>query len=223
MSESTVREKRWGIGRWIGLLGLVVAALPGAAGELPDRELPPGLLVPAAARMGPDFDVERATQAYLDLLSPEQREQSDAYEEGNHWLELWQWLYGLGTAALLLLTGWSRRMRELAQRLTRRISPRSWAYTSVYVAFWVVAMFLLNLPMGAYANFLREHQYALSNESLGAWLREDVIELGTELVLITPVFTLVYAAVRRAGPRWWVWAGGITLVSYAFIGLIGPR
>src|SRR5262245_42563837 len=176
MSEGTVkrRQRVW----WIGVLVLLVPALPGKAGELPDRELPPGLLVPAAARTGPNFDVERATQAYLDLLSPEQRELSDAYEEGNHWLELWQLLYGWGAAALLLLTGWSRRMREMAQRITRRITPKPWAYTLAYVAFWVVAMFLLNLPMGAYANFLREHRYALSNESFGAWLREDVIELG---------------------------------------------
>ena len=40
-------------------------------------------------------------------------------------------------------------MREAAQRLTRRITVRPWAYTYAYVAFWVVAMFLLNLPMGA--------------------------------------------------------------------------
>jgi STE24 endopeptidase len=221
--KAPVREKRRRAARWLGWLILALAALPGAAAaELPDRELPPGLLVPAAARPGPDFDVERATQAYLDLLNPEQKELSDAYEEGNHWLELWQLLYGLGTAALLLLTGWSRRMRQAAQRVTRRVTRRPWAHTYVYVAFWVVAMFLLNLPMGAYANFLREHRYALSNESFGAWLREDVIELGIELVLIPPVIALVYAAVRRVGPRWWIWAGAITFVAYVFIGLVGP-
>lgn len=151
---------------------MVVA--PSAAAELPSaRELPPGLIVPDAARPGPDFDVERATQAYLDVLSSEQRAQSDAYYEGGYWLELWQLLYGFGTAGLLLFGGLSRRMRELAQR----VSSRPWLYTAVYVAFWVIAMFFLNLPMGAYANFLREHQYGLSNETFFAWLREDVVEL----------------------------------------------
>jgi Zn-dependent protease with chaperone function len=35
------------------------------------RDLPPGLNIPTAAQTGPGFDVDKATQAYLDLLSPE--------------------------------------------------------------------------------------------------------------------------------------------------------
>ena len=43
------------------------------------RELPAGLQIPDAAKPGPNFDVDRATQSYLDLLTPEQRELSNAY------------------------------------------------------------------------------------------------------------------------------------------------
>lgn len=199
------------------VLGLGLAPA-GAAAEPNDRELPPGLIVPAAARPGPDFDVERATQAYLDLLSSEQRARSDAYYEGGYWLELWQLLYGFAVAGLLLFSGGSRRMREIAQR----VSSWPWLYTAVYVAFWVIAMFLLNLPMGAYANFLREHQYGLSNETFSAWLLEDVIELGTELVIIPPIFTLAYVAVRRTGARWWLWTGGLAAASFVAFGLFAP-
>ena len=51
------------------LLAGVAFAAP-AAGMAPQRDLPPGLQIPAAARPGPGFDVDQATQAYLDLLSP---------------------------------------------------------------------------------------------------------------------------------------------------------
>ncbi len=44
---------------------------------------------------GAAFNVEAATQAYLDRLDPQQRADSDAYFEGGYWLDLWQWLYGL--------------------------------------------------------------------------------------------------------------------------------
>ena len=109
---------------WLAVLLWVGAALANtvAAQEVPaiERELPPGLQIPAAARPGPDFDVERATQAYLALLTPEQRAKSDAYFEGDYVLSVVDLAYGLAAAALILWSGWSRRMREFAQRITRR-------------------------------------------------------------------------------------------------------
>src|SRR4249920_360175 len=84
------------------------------------RDLPPGLQIPDAAHPGPNFDVDRATEAYIGLLTPEQRAKSDAYFEGGYWLQLWNLLYSLGVAALLLASGWSRRMRETAQRINHR-------------------------------------------------------------------------------------------------------
>src|SRR5689334_5999913 len=65
------------------------------------RDLPPGLHVPEAAKPGPDFDVDRATEAWLGLLSPEQRQLSDAYFEGGYWLGLWDLVYSIGALALL--------------------------------------------------------------------------------------------------------------------------
>src|SRR5438105_8153217 len=101
----------------------IVIALAYASNAVADstivRDLPPGLHTPDAAKMGQGFDVERATQAWLDLLSPEQRALSDAYFEGGYWLRLWKLVYGLGVLALLLLAGWSVRMRNIAQRLGR--------------------------------------------------------------------------------------------------------
>ena len=47
-----------------------------AAPAVTARDLPPGLQIPDAARPGPSFDVDRATQAYLDLLSAGQRASS---------------------------------------------------------------------------------------------------------------------------------------------------
>lgn len=61
------------------LLALIFLGLwhDGSAADLA-VDLPPGVQIPAAAKPAPEFDVERATQAYLDLLSPEQRARSDA-------------------------------------------------------------------------------------------------------------------------------------------------
>src|SRR5262245_14722534 len=84
-----------------------------AAGE------PVTLEVPAGAEAGPGFDVERATRAYLDLLTPEQRARSDAYFEGGYVLLVVDLLYGLAVAWLLLRARLSARMRDLAGRLVK--------------------------------------------------------------------------------------------------------
>ena len=82
-------------------------------------ELPPGTYIPDAARPGPDFDVEKATQAYLAMLSPEQRARSDAYFEGGYWLQLWQFLYTIAVLALVLWRGWAVKLRDWAGRISK--------------------------------------------------------------------------------------------------------
>ncbi len=181
-------------------------------------EFPPGLQVPADARPGPSFDVDKATAAYMALLSPEQRQRSDAYFEGGYWIQLWNFLYGLAVAAVFLLTGLSRRMRDIAQR----VSARPWLYTLIYAALWVVAGFALSLPLAIYTDFFREHEYGLSEQPFGGWLGDQLKGLGVGLVLAPLALTGVYAAVRRAGSRWWIWATGLFFIFHVFVSMIAP-
>lgn len=182
------------------------------------RDLPPGLQIPAAARPGPDFDVERATAAYLDLLSPEQRASSDAYFEGGYWLRLWGFVYGLGIAAVFLLTGLSPRLRDFA----RRRSARPWLQTALYAVLWLLAGFVLGLPLSIYADFVREHQYGLATQGFGAWFGDELKGLAVGLVLMPWIIALLYAAVRRAGARWWLWASGGAFLFILFAMMLAP-
>src|ERR1700686_203468 len=79
------------------------------------------------------FDVETATRAYLDRLTPEKKHRSDAYFEGGYWLQLWEFLYGIGVAVLLLNTRLSARMRDLAVRATRFKALHTIAYWVQYL------------------------------------------------------------------------------------------
>jgi STE24 endopeptidase len=182
------------------------------------RDLPPGLQIPDAARPGPNFDVDRATEAYLNLLSPAQRAKSDAYFEGGYWLQVWNFLYGLGVGVLLLATGWSRRMREAAQR----ISHRPWVYTAIYAVFWLLAVSALSFPLSVYTDFYREHQYGLATQDFGAWFLDQLKGLGVGLIIAPLVITVIYAAVRKAGQRWWVIAGGLGFAFSLFFSMLFP-
>jgi STE24 endopeptidase len=183
-----------------------------------DRDLPPGVQIPAAARPGPTFDVDKATQAYVDLLSPEQRAQSDAYFEGGYWLQLWDLVYGLAVAAVLLWGGISRRMRDVS----RRLSARPWLHTWIYAMLFVLVYFVLTLPWSIYSDFVREHQYGLATQDFAGWFGDALKSLMVSAIVVPLVLVAVYAAVRRAGTRWWVWASGIAFVFILFAMMFAP-
>src|SRR5207302_1595818 len=96
---------------------LISASFDAAAADTIVRDLPPGLHVPADARPGPGFDIERATEAWLGLLSPEQRALSDAYFEGGYWLKLWSVV--LGSVVL-----------SVFYAVMRRAGQRWWVWTT---------------------------------------------------------------------------------------------
>ncbi len=182
------------------------------------RELPPGLIVPAASQPGPNFDVDQATAAYIDLLSTEQRAQSDTYFEGGYWLKLWGFLYGLLVCVVFIATGLSQKLRDRAMK----ISHRPWLYTAIYAVFWLIVAELLSLPWALYTDYFREHAYGLSNLSLGAWFGEAGKGLLVALFIVPFIITGIFAAVRKAGERWWLYAGVAGFGVILLISMIAP-
>ncbi len=101
--------------------GTAAVAQPATAANTAPAAAPPAHVVPdlPAASQARPFDADKATEAYLARLAPEQRAKSDAYFVGGYWITLWSFLYGLGVAWILLATRLSARMRDLAERWTR--------------------------------------------------------------------------------------------------------
>lgn len=175
------------------------------------------LRVPEGARAGPEFDVERATQAWLDTMTAEEKARSDAYFEGGYWIQLWGFLYGLGVAALLLFTRLSAWLRDRT-RWTRWPALNA----GFYGAGYVVLTTLLSLPWALYTGWFREHQYDLSNLTLAGWFGEWAIGIGVSVVLGVLALTLLYAVFRRAQRTWWIWGTAVGVAFLAFVMLIAP-
>lgn len=193
-------------------------ALQAAAAEDIAVALPPGVAIPEAAQPGPEFNVESATAAYLALLTPEQRARSDSYFEGKYWLQLWQWLYGVAAALLIVYASRAVRLRDWAKRR----SSRPWLYTLLFAAVFLVLLWVLTLPLTIYADYFREHQYGSSNLTFGAWFSEQLIGLAMFVVLGSFFITAIYAMVRRASGAWWAWASAFMLFFLLFVFTITP-
>lgn len=182
---------------------------------------PPASQVPEAAQAPPPggrFDPVAATEAWLDTLPPEARARSDAYFEGGYWLLLWGFLYSLGIAWLLLDTGLSARMRNLAERATRF----RFVHSLVYGAEYIVASSLLALPLSIYEGYFREHQYGMSNLTLGGWLGEQGKGLMLGVLFGSLAISALFAALRTAPRTWWLWGTGLAILFMIFGILIAP-
>jgi STE24 endopeptidase len=209
--------------RWPEILLLLFVLLMGglstvSAAETEQQDLAPGLIVPDAARPGPDFDVDAATQAYIELLTPEQRAQSDAYFEGGYWIGLWDTLVTLLVAGLLLFSRASSKLRDWSAKVGR------WRFlhTTLYAMMFFVAVYLLTLPWTIYLGFWREHQYGLATQNFAEWFGDSLTGLAVGIIIGAPMIAILYAAVRRTGAAWWAWAGSITVVFLLFVSLIAP-
>ncbi len=162
---------------------------------------PPTATVTKPAIDAGKIDAVAATQTFMNRLQGEARAKSDAYAEGGYWLLLWNLLYGLLVAWLLLAMGISSRMRDFAEQRTRRKNLQ----TLIYLLMYVPLLALLTLPITFYEGFYREHQYGLSNLSLLSWLGEAGISVGVDMVITGIAITGLYAILRRLPQTWWAW------------------
>jgi STE24 endopeptidase len=119
---------------------------------------------------------------------------------------------------LLLRTGWSAKMRNLAERIV----PYASLQTAVYwIQFFLVAT-ILNFPLTVYEGYFREHKYNLLNQTFGPWLRDQLIGLAVALVLGAILLVPLFALARKLGKTWWVWGAMLMIAFFAFVSLIAP-
>ena len=174
--------------------------------------------VPVGAAMVSHFDADKATQEWLDTLSPEARAKSDAYFEGGYWLILWDFVVGLLVAWLMLGTGISRKLRDFNEKLIGVKFIQTALYAIEYIAFTSV----VTIPWNLYEGYFREHQYGMSNQDLGAFFGDWFKGLIVGLILGTIAITIIYAVIRKTPRTWWIWGALVGLVLTVFSVAIGP-
>lgn len=200
------------------LAGAVLAlALLSGWSRLPGQEAMRPQGAPGEPALAP-FDLEASTEEYLAKVPPDKRARSDAYFEGGYWLQLWDFLYGLGVAVFILKLGWSARMRDLAERLVRFRPLQTWIYWTQYLVLAAV----LTFPLTVYAGFFREHKYGLATQTFGPWLWDRAKGLGVGIVMGGILMMALYAVLRRAPRSWWVWGTVVAVLFLIFSIAIAP-
>ncbi|MBI3350022.1 MAG: M48 family metallopeptidase [Burkholderiales bacterium] len=156
-------------------------------------------------------NAEAATQAYMNRLPAEVVAKSDAYYTGGYWLQLWNLLLGLAVAVLMMSGRRAARVRDWALRVGKGPVRRDMLVGAIYV----LTSSVLTLPLAVYEGWWREQAYGMSTQTLLAWLGEAALIQGFNMLLMALVVAGLYALMRRAGARWWIWgtAGGIAVLA----------
>lgn len=116
-------------------------------------------------------------------------------------------LLGLALPLLFLATGWSARLRDKSAQWGKR-----WYFTlAIYFTLLSLAMGLLQLPWSFYVEYVREHAYGLSNQTLGKWLKDTAISTVLGIVVGVAIIWVPYLLLKKSPRRWWLYTGLLVL------------
>jgi STE24 endopeptidase len=141
----------------------------------------------------------------------------DYYRSGNL---LWvvETLWGLLVPAVLLFTGFSAGLRTLAKKVGRK-----WLFVVViYAVVFTAVTFLLDLPLAYYTEFVRQHAYGLSNQTLAKWTSDTLKSLMISLIVAALVIPVIYLFLRKSPRRWWLWSGLAAVPFIVLVLLVSP-
>src|SRR6266700_781525 len=142
-----------------------------------------------------------ATSTIAPPDSPEVRK----YNRIRRWLGIVEFLLGLALLLVLLITGWTGWLRDLAYAS---------AFQSYVLAvfLYVVLLVLISKVLGLgldYYSFRLEHRYQLSNQKHRAWAWDETKGFLVSAILAGALVELLYFIIRQFPQHWWVlaWLG----------------
>jgi STE24 endopeptidase len=146
--------------------------------------------------------------------SPESRR----YNRIKRWLGLADLAIGFGLLVVLLATGWTGWLRDVAER------GASQNY-SFAVFLYVLMLMLISKALGTpleYYSFRLEHRFNLSNQKFRSWLWDEFKSLFIGLLMATIVVELLYMLMRQSPQHWWLVAWAVFLGLMVLLAQIAP-
>lgn len=162
------------------------------------------------------FDPAVETARYIDSLGTAALQKAAAYTAASHWLLL-------GGLVVATVVTWIIVRSGLLERVSGKLQNRSWALRTflICVAFFLISA-LISLPWGIYEEWGFERSYGRTSQPFGDFVVQDAIGILLSSILGGLFFLGVYALIRRAGKRWWLWSGGLAAFAAAATILLSP-
>lgn len=149
---------------------------------------------------------------------PADSAESRRYNRIKRWMGVGDFALGLGLLIVLLATGWTGTLRDLA---IRGASQNYTLAVFLYVLMLMLISKVIGLPLDYYG-FRLEHRFHLSNQRLRSWLWDEFNGMLVGLVLATIVVELIYSLLRHVPQHWWLIAWGVFLGLIVLLAQLAP-
>ncbi len=150
-------------------------------------------------------------------LQPDPAEARE-YNRAKRWVEIGDMAIGFGFMVVLLATGWTNTLSDLA----RRLGGDHYALNLfLYVLFLSIISKALGIGLDFYS-FRLEHRFNLSNQGLGSWIRDQFKAWSLGLLLGTTLAEIVYGLMRTSPQYWWILAWLIFIALFILFAQIAP-
>jgi STE24 endopeptidase len=157
-----------------------------------------------------------ATQEMTPVLadSPESRR----YNRIKRWLGVTDFVVGFVLLLVLLATGWTGMLRDLAERG----ASQNYSFAVfLYVLMLMLISKLIGIPL-EYYGFRLEHRYNLSNQRTRSWIWDEFKSFLIGLIMATIVVELLYKLIRQSPQNWWLVAWAVFLGLMVLLAQVAP-
>src|SRR5438270_1210541 len=149
---------------------------------------------------------------------PHDTPEARRYNRLRRWLGVADLVLGLALLVVLLLTGWTGTLRDVAYRAADQ-------HYALAVFFYVGMLLVISKALGFaldFYGFRLEHHYQLSNQKLGGWLLDEFKGWLVGLVLASILAEILYFCIRESPQHWWIAAWLIFIGLFIFFAQIAP-
>jgi STE24 endopeptidase len=150
----------------------------------------------------------------LQTDSPEARR----YNRIRRWLGIADFIVGFAFLTVLLVTGWSGWLRDLALRMGFR-------NYSLSVFMYLLLLLLISKTLGIgldYYGFRLERRFKLSLQRFRSWAWDEVKGFLVSLVMGSIVVELLYFTIREWPQHWWLLAWALFMGLFIGLAQLAP-
>jgi STE24 endopeptidase len=149
---------------------------------------------------------------------PDDSPEARRYNRIHRWLGVADFAVGSAFLILLLVTGWTGWLRDLA---LRRGFRNYTVAVFLYLFLLLLISKLLSLGLDFYG-FQLERRFQLSTQRLRSWLWDEVKGFLVGLVLAAIVVELLYFMIRESPQHWWIITWALFMGLFIVLAQLAP-
>jgi STE24 endopeptidase len=140
------------------------------------------------------------------------------YETLKHFVSISGFVLNAVILIYLLTSGWSMRIRSLAEMA----NGSEWLTVMIYMIIVGAIFKVADLPLSFYSGYMLEHRFGLSRQSLLGWIKDQLKAVAVAVPLTVGAVEVIYFLLRDRGDVWWIYASVVFIAFVVVMANLAP-